>query len=373
MFQKESLNIGIVCGEHSGDRLGFGLVQEIKKNVDVNLYGVGGPKLESLGFKSEFDFSELNIMGLVEPIKKFRKLTKLRKNLIKFFIEKNIDFFIGIDSPDFNMGIHKSLKNFHSNKNIQLVSPSVWGWRQNRIKAIQANIDLTLCLFNFEDNYYKKVGHKSMHVGHPFSDLYKEDYQEVVNKYDLNKAKRFISVLPGSRKSEVKNMLPTFIEFIKAHSINNKDYFYLLPVADNELLPLINQSFQGLDLPVLIRKNAMKDFLSVSELSVATSGTATLESAILECAPVICYKTNFLNYSIISRMLKIENIGLPNLLLSKRYYKELLQKDFNKENILKSVAETTDLISESFDNANTLRNMLKGSGYYEATKSISSL
>jgi lipid-A-disaccharide synthase len=190
VFQKESLNIGIVCGEHSGDRLGFGLIQEIKKNVDVNLYGVGGPKLESLGFKSEFDFSELNIMGLVEPIKKFHKLTKLRKNLIKLFIEKNIDFFIGIDSPDFNMGIHKSLKNHHSNKNIQVVSPSVWGWRQNRIKAIQANIDLTLCLFNFEDNYYKKVGHNSMHVGHPFADLYKEDYEEVINKYNLNKTKR---------------------------------------------------------------------------------------------------------------------------------------------------------------------------------------
>ena len=225
MFQKESLNIGIVCGEHSGDRLGFGLIQEIKKNVDVNLYGVGGPKLESLGFKSEFDFSELNIMGLVEPIKKFHKLTKLRKNLIKLFIEKNIDFFIGIDSPDFNMGIHKSLKNHHSNKNIQVVSPSVWGWRQNRIKAIQANIDLTLCLFNFEDNYYKKVGHNSMHVGHPFADLYKEDYEEVINKYNLNKTKRFISVLPGSRKSEVKNMLPTFIEFINEHSKNNKNYF----------------------------------------------------------------------------------------------------------------------------------------------------
>jgi lipid-A-disaccharide synthase len=154
-------------------------------------------------------------------------------------------------------------------------------------------------------------------------------------------------------------MLPTFIEFIKEHSKNNKDYFYLLPVADNELLPLINQSFQGLDLPILIRKNAMKDFLSVSELSLATSGTATLESAILECPPVICYKTNFLNYSIISRMLKIENIGLPNLLLSKRYYKELLQKDFNKENILKSVTETKGLISESLRMPTNLEICLK--------------
>ena len=370
---KKTLKIGIVAGEHSGDRLGAGIIQALKSQNDIELFGVGGPKLAAQGLISEFDFNKLNVMGIIEPLLNFRELNNLRKKLIKLFKEKEVDYFIGVDSPDFNMGIHKSLKNHHSNKNIQVVSPSVWGWRQNRIKAIQANIDLTLCLFNFEDNYYKKVGHNSMHVGHPFADLYKEDYEEVINKYNLNKTKRFISVLPGSRKSEVKNMLPTFIEFINEYSKNNKNYFYLLPVADNELLPFINESFQGLDLPILIRKNAMKDFLSVSELSLATSGTATLESAILECPPVICYKTNFLNYLIISRMLKIENIGLPNLLLSKRYYKELLQNDFNKENILKSVTETKGLISESLENANTLRNMLKGNGYYEATKSISSL
>ena len=169
MSQKKLLNIGIVCGEHSGDRLGADLITEIKQTFQVNLYGVGGPKLEALGIKSEFNFSELNIMGLIDPLINYRKLTKLRKNLINLFIDKNIDFFIGIDSPDFNMGLHKALKKNHTNKNIQVVSPSVWAWRQNRIKSIQDNIDLTLCLFNFEDNYYKKVGHKSLHVGHPFS------------------------------------------------------------------------------------------------------------------------------------------------------------------------------------------------------------
>ncbi len=109
MTQNKSLNIGVVCGEHSGDTLGAGIIQEIKKHSNVNLFGVGGPKLEELGVKSKFDFSELQIMGLIDPLLKLRKLRKLRNNLIKFFIDKEIDLFIGIDSPDFNMGIHKAL------------------------------------------------------------------------------------------------------------------------------------------------------------------------------------------------------------------------------------------------------------------------
>ena len=102
------------------------------------MYGVGGPKLIELGLRPEFNFSEINIMGLVEPLFNYRRLSSLRNSLIKLFTNQKIDYFIGIDSPDFNMGIHKALKKKHDNKNIQIVSPSVWAWRQNRIKNINA-------------------------------------------------------------------------------------------------------------------------------------------------------------------------------------------------------------------------------------------
>jgi len=134
--KKGVLNIGIVCGEHSGDRLGAGLIEELKKHYDVNLCGVGGPKLEKLGLKSSFHYSEINIMGLLDPLLSIFKLTRLRKNLINLFIKNNINLFIGIDSPDFNMGIHKALKKKCLNKNIQVVSHSVWGWRQGKVKSI---------------------------------------------------------------------------------------------------------------------------------------------------------------------------------------------------------------------------------------------
>ena len=149
MIKDRSLKIGVVCGEHSGDTLGAHLISELKKHKDIELLGVGGPKLENLGLNSQFNFEELQIMGIVDPILNYRNLSMRRKKLTESFIKNKIDLFIGIDSPDFNIKIHKSLKEKDICKNIQLVSPSVWAWRQNRTNLIKRFIDLTLCLFHF--------------------------------------------------------------------------------------------------------------------------------------------------------------------------------------------------------------------------------
>ena len=376
MSQRRPLNIGIVCGEHSGDRLGSAFIKEIKKHSEVNLYGVGGPKLIESGLRPEFNFSEINIMGLVEPLFNYRRLSSLRNSLIKLFINQKIDYFIGIDSPDFNMGIHKALKKKHDNKNIQIVSPSVWAWRQNRIKNINAYIDTTLCLFNFEDKFYKDCGHKSLHLGHPFADLYKTDRDVTLQHLNLNRRKKYISICPGSRKSEIKEMLPTYIKFIKSHSKENKEYEYLVPAVDSQTCQNLRDNFATHNLSmseIHIEQNSMKEYLSVSELSLVTSGTATLESAVLGCPPIICYKTNFINYAIISRMLRIKNFGLPNLLLGKKYFPELLQNQFTKENILEAVKNTTTIKKEYKDIPDLLRELLRGIGNEQAAKEIISL
>ena len=161
---KDILKIGIVAGEHSGDILGSQLIEELSKSREIKLFGVGGPKIESLGLESMFDFKHLQIMGLIEPLLNYKQLTSNRKKLIKTFTENNIDIFIGIDSPDFNIGIHKALKKQNVCKNIQLVSPSVWGWRQGRIKNIKKFIDHTICLFDFEHKFYTSKKHSSSHL-----------------------------------------------------------------------------------------------------------------------------------------------------------------------------------------------------------------
>ena len=197
------------------------------------------------------------------------------------------------------------------------------------------NLLFTFCLFNFEDNFFKKNNHNSLHVGHPFANLNPTDKEIIFKKYNLNSIKKYISILPGSRNSEIASMSKTYIDFIKEHCSINKNFFYLVPAVDKKSLITLQKLFYKEDLPVLIKENAIRDFLSISEFSIATSGTATLESAILGCPPIICYKTNALNYAIISRMLKVDKVGLPNLLLNEDIYIELIQNKFDVDENLR--------------------------------------
>ena len=366
-LEKPIIKVGIVAGEYSGDRLGAKIISGLKKTHDVQLYGVGGPKISQEGLKSIFDFSNLHVMGLIEPLLKFRQLKRLQKKLIDLFITNDIDYFIGIDSPDFNISIHKTLKQKKICKNIQVVSPSVWGWRENRVKNIKRYIDLTMCLFNFEHNYYKNKNLPSIHIGHPFSELHKDDSHAVYEKYNLDSQKKYISILPGSRISEIKNLLPTYIEFINIHSSKNLDYEYLIPASDQRTLETIDNIVPK-SLPVKTSIDSAREFLSISNHSIVTSGTASLEAAILGACPVICYKTSPINYFIISRMLKIDDVGLPNLLLGSRKFPELIQKKCNPKTILNALESINSEHLNSL--SDELRSLLVGSDEIEYIKAI---
>ena len=369
MITDNPLKIGIVCGELSGDALGANLISELKKHKHIQLFGVGGPKLESLGLNSQFNYEELQIMGIVDPILNYRNLSKRREKLTQSFINNKVDLFIGIDSPDFNIKIHKSLKEKNICKNIQLVSPSVWAWRQNRTKSIKKFIDLTLCLFHFEHEFYKKINHKSIHLGHPFNTLEKSIKKDIFDKYYLDRNKKYISILPGSRESELKNMLPTYIKFIENHSILNHETVYLIPASSNKLYNKINEMTKNLD-NVVVKPFAVNEFLSISEFSLVTSGTASLESAVVGCPPIICYKTNPINYFIISRMLKVQNIGLPNLLLEDNVFPELIQNECNQKNLLQAVKEIHQVSPKMNQIQNELKEKLSGEGFASACKLI---
>jgi lipid-A-disaccharide synthase len=362
---KPIIKVGIVAGEYSGDRLGSKIISALKKTHNVELYGVGGPKIIKEGLTSIFNFEKLHLMGLIEPLINYIELKKLRKQLINLFTKNKIDYFIGIDSPDFNIGIHKALKNIGISKNIQVVSPSVWGWREGRIKHIKNFIDLTMCLFNFEHNFYKKKEMPSIHIGHPFCDLYPSKKEDVFQKYSLKPHKQFVSILPGSRKSEIKDLLPTYIDFINLHFKDNINCEYLIPASDLKIKELIT-SYLPSYLPIRVEINSARDFLSISEFSVVTSGTATLESAILGVFPIICYKTNPLNFFIISRMLKVDDVGLPNLLLDSRKFPELIQKNCNPKSILNASKNTNNMQPVSAQ----LRELLAGTKEEDYIKKI---
>ena len=174
---KDSIKIGIVAGEHSGDILGENLLKALKKIKNIEICGVGGPKMENQGLKSEFDFNDLNIMGLVDPILNYSKIMSYKNDLCDLFINEKIDVFIGIDSPDFNMQIQKILKKISKIKTVQLVTPSIWAWRKGRLKNIKKYTDLSISLFKFEHDFYKKHGLNNILLGHHFSELRPKKYQ----------------------------------------------------------------------------------------------------------------------------------------------------------------------------------------------------
>ena len=374
MSDEKKIKIGIVAGEHSGDALGAELIKALKKNAKLEVCGVGGPKLESLGLQSIFDFSILHMIGLVDPILNYRKLIKARKKIIDTFINKKIDFFIAIDSPDFNIGIHKTLKKNNIAKNIQVVSPSVWGWRQGRIKKIKKYIDYTACLFNFEHEFYKEQKLKSIHLGHPLGNALIETKDQICRKLSMNSNLNYISVLPGSRYSELKYMLPVFIEFIKMHSIKNNGYKYLIPASDEKNEATIKKILSNENIheriKIIVKSGLSREFFLVSDFSIEASGTASLEAAVFGANPIICYKTNFLNYSIISKMLKVDHIGLPNLLFNKRLFPELLQKNCSAKKIL-SAANSLSVRDDSLQMS--LIRLLKGKGFDKTSREILSL
>ena len=331
---KDSLKIGIIAGEHSGDILGENLLKALKKIKNVEIFGVGGPKMESQGLKSLFDFNNLNIMGFVDPIINYSKITAYKNDVCKLFIAKKIDIFIGIDSPDFNMQIQKKLKKKTNIKTVQLVTPSIWAWRKGRLKNIKKYTDLSISLFKFEHDFYKKNKLHNLFLGHHYADLEKSDIPNILKKYDFDEESKFVSILPGSRNSEIKNMMPTYLEFMQLYEITNKKVIFLIPAVNDKDAKLIESYLEKETINYRVEVNAANDFLSLSEFSVVTSGTASLQSSVLGSHPVICYKTSFLNYFVISRMIQTEIIGLPNLLLSEKVFPELLQKTCTPQRIL---------------------------------------
>jgi len=370
----KKLKIGIIAAEHSGDRLGANLIKALKNLDEVEVFGLGGPEVSSLGISTPngMKYQDLQVMGLVDPLLKLPKLLSIRKKLTALFLNQKIDIFIGVDSPDFNMYFHKKLNGLGI-KTIQVVSPSVWGWRENRIKAISSYIDLTMCLFQFEHDYYLNKEMNSFFLGHPFSQLKSSVSRDVLEKYKLNSSQEFICILPGSRKSEILHMMPIFIQAAERIFTSNPNTFFLIPAASDELKALIQNTLDQTSLNYQLTSSTAKDYLSISKIAIVTSGTASLEAAVLGSLPIICYKTNPFNYAVLSRMIKTPFIGLPNLLLQKPLFPELVQHELTPEAI---VHHYQNLSLDPLQYQSQLEQMnatMHGEGFEEAARLLLSL
>ena len=345
------LKIGIVVGEVSGDTLGVKLMQSFREQgIDAEFEGIGGPQMIAEGFKSYYPMEILSVMGIVEVLKDLKKLFAVRDGLVELWTAQPVDVFIGIDAPDFNLRLSKTMKEKNLPiKTVQYVSPSVWAWRKGRVHGIKKTIDLVLCLFPFEKNFYQQYGVPAAFVGHPLAKQLplNNSVQDAKRNLGLDPEKTYIALLPGSRRGEVERLLPLVLGSAQILSTKYPNVEYLIPAINDARKTQIESSVAQCD-PALIAKlhilensdtesNVGRMVMSASDIVALASGTATLEAMLLHRPMVTFYKLNTLTYFIAKLLVKIPYYSLPNIIAGKKVIEELIQKQATPERLAQEI------------------------------------
>ena len=345
------LKIGIVVGEVSGDTLGVKLMQSFREQgIDAEFEGIGGPQMIAEGFKSYYPMEILSVMGIVEVLKDLKKLFAVRDGLVELWTAQPVDVFIGIDAPDFNLRLSKTMKEKNLPiKTVQYVSPSVWAWRQGRVHGIKKTIDLVLCLFPFEKNFYQQYGVPAAFVGHPLAKQLplNNSVQDAKRNLGLDPEKTYIALLPGSRRGEVERLLPLVLGSAQILSTKYPNVEYLIPAINDARKTQIESSVAQCD-PALIAKlhilensdtesNVGRMVMSASDIVALASGTATLEAMLLHRPMVTFYKLSTLTYFIAKLLVKIPYYSLPNIIAGKKVIEELIQKQATPERLAQEI------------------------------------
>ena len=331
------MKIGIVAGEISGDNLGAGLIHAVKaKHPDAEFIGIGGSGMIEAGCQSLFPIEKLSVMGLVEILKHYRELHGIRAQLIAYFQNDPPDVFIGIDSPEFNLGLETRLKE-SGIKTIQYVSPQVWAWREGRLPKIAKATDLILAILPFEEDYYKKHNVPARFIGHSKADEIPDqiDKQSAREKLGLLQDKTIIALMPGSRTKEWQYHMDVFLETAKLCTVDRADLHFLGVMVNQKAEDYFNEHLQRIapDLPITLIQKKSLDAIAASDLVLSVSGTAALEIMLSKRPMVIAYRTSKITFAIGRRLVKLKYFSLPNLLSNEKLVPELLQDQVTAENL----------------------------------------
>jgi len=331
------LRIGIVVGEASGDLLGAKLIEELKeKYSDIEVVGIGGKHLIENGCQSLFDMERLSVMGIFEIFARLFELLSIRKKVTDYFIENPPDVFIGIDAPEFNLTLEEKLRR-KGIKTIHYVSPSVWAWREYRIKKISRAVDLMLVLFPFELAYYDKNNITARFVGHPLaSQLNKTpDKNAAREALGLPRDKTIIALMPGSRRSELRHHAAIFLKTALLCQQQHENLYFVTNLVDEDAKDVFTQSINTIcpELPISIFTGDSMRVLAASDLLLLASGTITLEAMFLKKPMVVAYRLSWVSYQIARRLIHTPYAALPNLLAGKLLVPECLQYDCTPEKL----------------------------------------
>lgn len=337
--------IAMVAGETSGDLLAGLLLSGLRERwPGLPSAGIGGPKMAAQGFEAWWPHEKLAVNGFVEVLRHYRELSGIRTQLGDRLLADPPSLFIGVDAPDFNLGLEARLK-AGGIKSVHFVSPSIWAWRGKRIHKIHQSVDHMLCLFPFEPEIYERAGIPASYVGHPLADKIPLEPPRAAARQALGLGERdtVVAVLPGSRRSEIKYIAPTFLQTVARLARLRPELRFVLPMVPSlraMIEPLVAE--HAPDAPLMLIEGHSHEVLAACDVTLIASGTATLEAALFKTPMVIAYRLNALNWHLMKNMGYLPWIGLPNILAREFLVPERVQHDATPQQLAQDVLDWLD-------------------------------
>jgi lipid-A-disaccharide synthase len=337
--------LAMVAGEASGDLLASLLLDGMRARWPQALaFGIGGPQMAGRGFDAWWPSDKLAVRGYVEVLRHYREISGIRRALAERLLKQRPDAFIGVDAPDFNLGLAQRLRDAGL-RTIQFVCPSIWAWRAGRVSAIARAVDHVLCLFPFEPEILQRAGVAATFVGHPLADAIPLDPPRAASRagLGLSEGDTVVAVLPGSRRSEIQANGPAFLQAADRLHTQRPDLKFLLPIAPGLrglVEPLLAQWARRV--PIALLDGQSHEALAACDVTLIASGTATLEAALFKRPMVIAYRMNALSWHIMKRMRLQPWVGLPNILCRDFVVPELLQHEATPQALATAVMKWLD-------------------------------
>ena len=375
------MRIGIVAGEISGDILGAGLIQSLRQHYpQAQFEGIGGQNMLQAGFKTHYPMETLSVMGLFEVLKHYRQIKRCHDELRDYFLQNPPDIFIGIDAPDFNLRLEKHLKQAQI-PTVHYVSPSVWAWREHRLKHIQAACDLMLTLLPFEAVYYEKHQHPVTFVGHPLADKIALQTEKHTARQDLgiDTEGTWIAILPGSRGTELKQLAAPFIQTAQWLLTQRPELQFIVPLANQKTQAIFQQQLQQVapTLPIhFFTAQQSHQVMAAADVILMASGTATLEAMLVKRPMVVAYRLMTLTYWLAKQLVHIPYFSLPNLLANEKLVPEYLQHQVTPDNLGQAILYWLDnetAVDQLMQRFTELHLQLKQSANERAASAIADL
>jgi len=339
--------IALVAGEASGDQLGAALIESLqRKYPGARFVGVGGRQMQAAGMDAWWDAKELAVMGLFEVLSHFPRLFKLRSELKRRLLELRPDVFIGIDAPDFNLGLEIQLRR-QGIPTVHYVSPTVWIWRKRRVHKIARAADLVLCLFPFEPDFYKGFNVPATFVGHPLADQIAADNDPVAARtaLGLEPAASTVALLPGSRVSEVSRLAEPMIEAARLLVNQRPGLQFVCAIANPEVRLVFEETMERFAFTgISLVDNQPRKVIAAADAVICASGTATLETMLVNRPLVMTYRISTASFQLLKqlRLIRPQSFSLPNILAGETLIPELIQTDATGEKLAAAILDWLD-------------------------------